>query len=93
MAAEVVVPFDRGQDREPTRGEKAQKRRRLEYIGRQMAQASTPSQKLNVAIDYFRATAADHRVNQAKADIATEHLADRLIASADQLAATIRRNR
>jgi len=91
MAAEVVQ-FERPEPK-PTRAENAHKKRRLEIIGKRMATASSPREKLDVALDYFRATAADHHVNQAKAGIATEHLADRLIASADQLANTIRRNR
>jgi hypothetical protein len=91
MAAEVVTPFDRGP--EPKRGEKSHSRRRLEFIGRRMPKAHTSREKLDVALDYYRAVVADHRVNQIKAGIATEHLADRLIASADQLANTIRRNR
>ena len=92
MAAEVVQ-FERPEDPKPTRAENAHKKRRLEIIGKRMAKARTPREKLDVALDYFRATAADHHVNQAKAGIATEHLADRLIASADQLANTIRRTR
>lgn len=92
MAAEVVQ-FDRAEEPKPTRAENAHKKRRLEIIGRRMATAQTPLDKLVVALDYFRATAADHRVSQPKADIATEHLAERLIASADQLANTIRRTR
>lgn len=92
MAAEVVQ-FDRADQREPQRAEKAHARRRTEILTKRMATAQTPREKLDVALDYFRATAANHRVSQTKADIATEALADRLIASADQLAKTIRRTR
>lgn len=92
MAAEVVQ-FERADQREPQRAEKAHARRRTAIIGARMATAQTPREKLDVALDYFRATVADHRVSQPKAAIATEALADRLIASADQLAKTIRRTR
>jgi hypothetical protein len=93
MAAEVVTPFDRAaENRESTRAERRGSRRRILFIKR-IGNATTPREKLDAAIDYYRATISDHRVNQAKAAIATEHMADRLIASADHLAKTIRRNR
>jgi hypothetical protein len=92
MAAEVVQ-FERPDEREPQRAEKAHARRRTEILIKRMATAQTPRERLDVALDYFRATAANHHVNQAKADIAIDHHADRLIASADQLANTIRRTR
>jgi hypothetical protein len=92
MAAEVVQ-FERPSEREPQRAEKAHARRRTEILTKRMAAAHTPLDKLVVALDYFRATVADHHVSQPKAEIATEHIAERLIASADQLGATIRRNR
>lgn len=92
MAAEVVQ-FERPGERDLQRAEKAHARRRTEILTKRMATAQTPREKLDVALDYYRAVTSDHRVNQAKAGIATEHLADRLIASADQLANTIRRTR
>lgn len=92
MAAEVVQ-FDRADQREPQRAEKAHARRRTEILTKRMATAQTPLEKLVAALDYFRATVADHHVSQSKADIATDALADRLVASADQLAKTIRRTR
>lgn len=92
MAAEVVQ-FERADQREPQRAEKAHARRRTAIIVKRMATARTSLDKLVIALDYFRATVADHHVSQSKADIATEALADRLIASADQLAKTIRRTR
>lgn len=92
MAAEVVQ-FDRAEQREPQRAEKAHARRRTAILTKRMATAHTPLDKLVVALDYFRATIADHHVSQPKAEIATEHIAERLIASADQLANTIRRTR
>lgn len=95
MAAEVVTPFDRGgrDEEELSRREERLERRRVEFIGKRMARAHTSREKLNVALDYFRAMTADYCVDAVKAGIATEHLADRLIASADQLANTIRRSR
>lgn len=92
MAAEVVVPLDRGTDREMSRAERRVGQRRVTLIQR-IGNAMTPRQKLDAAVDYYRATIADHRVNPDKAAIATEHLADRLIASADQLGKTIRGRR
>lgn len=92
MAAEVVQ-FVQADTRDLQRAEKAHERRRTAILTKRMAAAQTPREKLDVALDYFRATAANHRVSQTKADIAMEALADRLIASADQLAKTIRRNR
>jgi hypothetical protein len=92
MAAEVVVPIDRGTDREQSRAERRVGRRRIRFI-KSIGEATTPRQKLDAALDYYRATIADHRVNPDKAAIATEHLADRLIASADQLGKTIRGRR
>jgi hypothetical protein len=90
MAAEVVA-FPAAEP-EPMRAERRAKGRRLHFIKR-IGTAVTPREKLDAAIDYYRATIADHRVNPDKAEIATEHLADRLVASADQLAKTIRRTR
>ena len=92
MAAEVVVPFGRpvDEERELNRAERRAAKRRTLFVVR-FGQATTPRDKLDAAIDYYRGTAKDHRVNQAKATIATEHLAERLIASADQLAKTITR--
>jgi len=94
MAAEVVVPIDRGVEvkREQTRAEKRAGQRRRLFIERH-GRATTPRERLDAAVDYFRGVAADHRVDQVKAAVATEHLAERLVASADQLAKTIRRNR
>lgn len=93
MAAEVVAfsrPVD--EERELNRAERRHTRRRTRFVGK-FGVATSPAAKLEAAIDYFRSVAADHRVNQAKAGIATEHLADQLIASADQLAKTVGRKR
>lgn len=88
MAAEVVEL--NAVDPVPMRAERRAARRRTHFLKR-YGQATTPVQKLDAAVDYFRATITDHRVNQTKGDIAVEHLAERLIASADQLAKTIRK--
>lgn len=88
MAAEVVA-FPAA-EREPMRAERRAAQRRRHFIQR-IGSTSTPREKLDAAIDYYRATIADHRVNPDKAGIATEHLAERLIASADQLAKTVTR--
>lgn len=89
MAAEVVA-FDRNPEREPMRAERRAGQRRIHFIKR-IGTATTPREKLDAAIDYYRATISDHRVNADKAGIASEHLADRLVASADQLAKTVTR--
>lgn len=89
MAAEVVEL--RTTEREPMRAERRAAQRRRLFIER-LGATATPLEKLNAAIDYYRGTAADHRVNAEKAAVETEHLADRLIASADRLAKTIRRH-
>lgn len=75
---------------EPRRIERRNMQRRERFVLR-YGKATTPREKLDAAIDYYRATVSDHRVNFAKASTATEHLADRLIASADQLAKTVGR--
>jgi hypothetical protein len=93
MAAEVVAfgrPVD--DEREQSRAERRHARRRTNFVGK-FGVATTPAAKLEAALDYFRSVTADHRVNQTKAGIATEHLADQLIASADQLAKTVGRKR
>lgn len=89
MAAEVVA-FP-ATEREPMRAERRAARRRRRFI-KLLGEASTPREKIGVAFDYYTATITDHRVSPEKAAIATEHLAERLIASADQLAKTIRRH-
>lgn len=93
MAAEVVA-FGRPVDveREQSRAERRHARRRTGFVGKYGA-ATTPREKLDAAADYFRGVIADHHVNQVKAGIAAEHLADQLIASADQLAKTVGRKR
>jgi len=91
MAAEVVsLPVS--PEREKSRAERRFARRRADFIGR-MAEAQTPRERLDAAIDLFRATIADHSVNPDKATLATDHFTDTLIASADQLAKTVRRQR
>jgi hypothetical protein len=94
MAAEVVVPFGRpvDEERELNRAERRHTRRRISFVGK-FGVATTPREKLEAALDYFRSVTADTRVNPVKAGIATEHLADQLIASADQLAKTVGRKR
>lgn len=94
MAAEVVVPFGRqaSEERELSRAEKRHVGRRHNFV-QKYGTATTPREKLEAALDYFRSVTADHRVNPVKAGIATEHLADQLIASADQLAKTVGRKR
>lgn len=93
MAAEVVA-FGRpvSEERELNRAEKRHVGRRQSFVQRYGA-ATTPREKLDAAADYYRGVIADHRVNPVKAGIATEHLADQLIASADQLAKTVGRKR
>lgn len=93
MAAEVVA-FGRpvSEERELNRSERRQTRRRTSFVGK-FGVATTPAEKLGAALDYFRSVTADHRVNQIKAGIATEHIADQLIAAADQLAKTAGRKR
>jgi hypothetical protein len=93
MAAEVVA-FGRpvSEERELSRAERSHARRRRDFVQKYGA-ATTPAEKLSAALDYFRGTTADHRVNQIKAGISTEHLAEQLIASADQLAKTVGRKR
>lgn len=88
MAAEVVA-FPAA-EREPMRAERRAAQRRRLFIER-TGTAVSPREKLDAAVDYYRATISDHRVNPDKAGVATEHLAERLIASADQLAKTVTR--
>lgn len=94
MAAEVVVPFGRPGDveREQSRAERRHVKRRRDFIERH-GRATTPRERLEAAFDYFRGVTYDGRVDPAKAGIATDHLAERLIASADQLAKTVGRKR
>jgi hypothetical protein len=90
MAAEIVaLPTP---DREQSRAERRMGRRHREFIERN-GRAVTPRERLDAAVDYFRGVTADLRVDPVKAGVATEHLAERLVASADQLAKTIRRPR
>lgn len=90
--AEFVGPVDRGLEsaRQPLKYLERAKRRRDRFIVR-IARARTPGDKLNSAMDYFRATAKDPKVDPVKAAVATEHLAERLIDAGDQLARTMRR--
>lgn len=94
MAAEVVVPFGRPVDdeREQSRAEKRHTRRRRAFV-QAHGEATSPREKLEAALDYFRSVTADHRVNPVKAGIATEHLADQFVSAADQLAKTVGRKR
>lgn len=90
MAAEVVaLPTP---ERELSRAERRMNGRRTAFIERN-GRATSPRDRLDAAVDYFRGVTADLRVDQVKSAIATEHLAERLVASADQLAKTIRRPR
>jgi len=90
MAAEVVaLPTP---EREQSRAEKRMGRRRTAFIERN-GRAATPRERLEAAVDYFRGVTADPRIDPVKAGLATEHLADRLVASADQIAKTVRRQR
>lgn len=91
MAAEVVVPLPTP-ERELSRAEKRMGRRRRTFIERN-GQATSPRDRLDAAMDYFRGVTGDLRVDPVKAGAATEHLAERLVASADQLAKTVRRQR
>ncbi|MFC5268487.1 hypothetical protein ACFPJ1_40815 [Kribbella qitaiheensis] len=94
MAADVVTPFDRGLEpvRKPHRAEERTKKRRAAFIIR-IGHSRTPVEKLNAAVDYFRATVMDPRVDQAQVGPHTDHLVQTLIAAADQLAKTVRRTR
>lgn len=94
MAAEVVVPFGGAvsPEREQSRAQKRHTRRRHDFVKR-YGKATDPRGKLDAAADYFRSVIADHCVNPVNAGVATEHLADQLISSADQLAKTVGRTR
>lgn len=94
MAADVVTPFDRGleQPRRPHRAEERHRRRRAAFVLR-IGRAHSPAAKLDGAVDYFRATAKDHAVDQAQATASLERLERILIDAADALAKTIRRQR
>jgi hypothetical protein len=91
MAAEVVE-LHTSPEREQSRAEKRLARRRTAFIERN-SRATTPRERLDAAMDYFRGVTAELRIDPAKAGVATEHHAERLVASADQLAKTIRRPR
>lgn len=94
MAAQVMgVSMPEADDQaETSRAIERADRRRTRFI-QKIAATNTPREKLEASLDYYRAVIADQRVNQVKAGTATDHLAERLIASADQLANTIRRTR
>lgn len=94
MVAELVTPMDRGLEpvRRPHRAEERHRRRRAAFVIR-IGRAHSPAAKLDSAVDYFRATAKDHAVDQAQATAAFERLERVLIDAADALAKTIRRQR
>lgn len=94
MVAELVNPMDRGLEpqRKPHRAEERARRRRAAFVAR-FSRAKTPGDKLDVAVDYFRATAKDHSIDQAAATTAMDQQARALIDRADQLTKTLRRNR
>jgi hypothetical protein len=92
MAADVMTPMDVGIEPKPSRAETRFGRRRILMV-RRMAKASTPMEKLIVALDYFRATAHDHAVKYEDAAATTDSLTQMLLDKADQLAKPRRRNR
>lgn len=94
MAAEVVEPMDRGLEpvRRPFRAEQRAKSRRSLYVVR-IGRSQSSADKLNTAIDLFRATAKDPGVDRADADRARDGLTRALIEASDALTKTIRRHR
>lgn len=84
MAAEVVAfPSQKKPQRVVSRAE----RRHVEYIGRRMAETHTPREQFDVAVDFLRATEADHKINGTpKAVAAMAHLTQLLIDTAEKLA-------
>lgn len=94
MAADTVTPFDRGlqPQRKPFRAEERAKRRHTHFILR-IGRAKTSEMKLDAAVDYFRAAAADHRVDPAQISTQTDHLVQALVVAADKLGQTVRRTR
>lgn len=93
MVAEVVT-LDRGLEppRKPNRAVERAKRRRAYFVIR-IGRAKTPDDKLVAAIDYLRATAKDHAVDQGLTETTLEHLTRVFIDAADALTKSIRRHR
>lgn len=94
MAADVVTPLDRGlePDRRPFRGEQRAQRRRSWFIER-IGRAKTTEAKVDAAIDLFRATAGDRKIDPVVASAVSEQVVQHLLAASDQIAKTIRRTR
>lgn len=90
MAALSAVPSPNARrDGKPLRSTTRQERRKHAFIER-IARAVRPLEKFSIAVDYFRATAADHSLDHATVERALSHAAQDLITQADQLANTRR---
>jgi hypothetical protein len=90
MAALTVVPTpNERRDGKPLRSLSRHERRRRLLVER-LAKTFRPMEKFVAAVDYFRATAADHSLDAVTIERAVNDAAQDLIAAADQLAATRR---
>lgn len=94
MTADVVTPFDRGLEpsRRPFRGEQRAQRRRAWFIER-IGRAKTPEAKVDAAIDLFRATACDRKIDPVAAAAVSDQVVQYLLSASDQIAKTLRRTR
>lgn len=91
MAADVVTPQDAGIDPPRRLRSEARAERRRIWMVRRMAKATSADEQLTIAIDYFRATALDHKIAREAAEAATLSFVQQLIDRADALAKPRRR--
>lgn len=90
MAALSVVPTpNQRRDGKPLRSLSRHERRRHLLVER-LAKTFRPMEKFVAAVDYFRATAADHSLDAVNIERAIDGAVRDLIAAADSLAATRR---
>ena len=90
MAALTVVPTpNERREGKPLRSLTRHERRRHLLVER-IAKTIRPMEKFVAAVDYFRATAADHSLDAVTIERAVTNAAQDLITAADQLAATRR---
>lgn len=90
MAALTVVPTpNERRDGKPLRSLTRHERRRHLLVER-IAKTLRPMDRFVAAVDYFRATAADHSLDAVTIERAVASAAQDLISAADQLAATRR---
>lgn len=90
MAALSVVPTaNERREGRPLRSTTRHERRKHLLVAR-IAKTFRPMDRFVAAVDYFRATAADHSLDAVTIERAVTSAAQDLISAADQLAATRR---